>query len=136
MVFARSAPRRSNGRRKRMKPLQGCLEAAFIRENCGWKGWGDVMVERVENRMVVDSEWPNLQKRMVVHGNLGKTKGPGYEEIGTGVFVLEEDAFDYAMKQCVEEVTEGLGKIKWTEEFKYMVVEWFYSGNWVHEDGR
>lgn len=52
-----------------------------------------------------------------------KLNGSGYAEIGTGIFVSEEDAFDYAMERISSD--EGLRK-----EF----VEWFYSGNWIKEE--
>lgn len=49
-------------------------------------------------------------------------KCSGYEEIGTGIFVPEEDAFEYALEQ-----------ISLDEEEKQDFVEWFYSGNWIKE---
>lgn len=58
----------------------------------------------------------------------------GYRNLKTDVFVCEEDTFDYAIENCVEFVPSGFRKIKWTEEFMKMVVEWFYSGNWIKED--
>ncbi len=61
-----------------------------------------------------------------------KLNGPGYTEIGTLKFIPEEDAFDYALEQCVESVPQGFHQIEWTEEFKEMLVEWFYS-NWIRE---
>lgn len=51
----------------------------------------------------------------------------GYREIGTNVFVHKEDAYEYAFDQCMNG-SEDLQK-----EFKEMLVEWFYSGNWVVE---
>lgn len=60
----------------------------------------------------------------------------GYEELFTGTFVAEEDAFDYALENCVEIVPERFYKIKWKEEFKKMLVEWFYSGGeWIRVAG-
>ena len=50
------------------------------------------------------------------------SKKAGYEEIGTGIFVPEEDAFEYALEQ-----------ISLDEEEKQDFVEWFYSGNWIKE---
>ena len=52
-----------------------------------------------------------------------KLREPGYLEMGTGLFVPEEEAFDYAMK-----------KIPLDEDLKQELVEWFYSGNWKKED--
>lgn len=62
-----------------------------------------------------------------------KLNGAGYKEMGTGVFVPEEDAFDYAIEHCaiVPFMVQG---IEWTQEFMEMLVEWFYSGNWIKED--
>lgn len=55
----------------------------------------------------------------------------GWESIDTGLFVSDEDAFDYALKQCLIAIPSELHKLDWTQEFKEMLVEWFYSGNWV-----
>ena len=62
--------------------------------------------------------------------DINKLNGAGYKEIGTGNFVPEEDAFDYALERCLHGTEED------QREFKEMLVEWFYSGNWVHEDGK
>ena len=61
----------------------------------------------------------------------------GYEGIGpeNGKFVRAEDALIYASERC------GIRKIDVTApdaaEFMEMLVEWFFSGNWVTvcEDG-
>lgn len=82
----------------------------------------------VENRMVLEAG------RECAHGPEGvaeKLRGPGREEIGTGIFVAEEDAFDYALERCFEIVPACVGDLKWTQEFREMLVEWFYSGNWT-----
>ena len=50
------------------------------------------------------------------------------------MFVPEEDAFEYALEQCVETVPDSFFGIRWTEEFKEMLVEWFYSGHWISEE--
>ena len=63
-----------------------------------------------------------------------KLNGPGYTEIVTLNFVPEEDAFDYALEQCVESAPQGFRDIEWTQKFREMLVEWFYSGNWIKED--
>lgn len=42
--------------------------------------------EMIENRMVVDSEWPAYLEEA-----LEKLNGPGYREMFTGVFVTEEE---------------------------------------------
>lgn len=85
--------------------------------------------ETIENRMVVDSEWPEHPKEAPE-----KLNGPGYREMFTGVFVTEEDAFDYAMDRCVLFVPEGFRKIEWTQEFRKMLMEWFFSDSWIWED--
>lgn len=46
----------------------------------------------------------------------------GYEEIGTGNFVPEENAFEYALEQ-----------VSLNKEEKQEFVDWFYSGNWIKE---
>lgn len=59
-----------------------------------------------------------------------------------GKRVEEEDAFGYAMDRCSTDCAEdflkefkGLSLITVDDikEFREMVVEWFYSGNWVRE---
>lgn len=81
------------------------------------------MMGQIENRMSVDSEWvwntPAEARE--------KLNNEGYEEMGTGIFVSEEDAYDYAMERISQD-----DDLK--QEFKEMVVEWFYSGNWIKED--
>lgn len=81
------------------------------------------MIEQIENRMIVDSEW-KCNEPTEIKEKLNKA---GYEEIGTGIFVPEEDAYRYAMERVSQD--EDLQK-----EFKETVVEWFYSGNWIKED--
>lgn len=54
---------------------------------------------------------------------MDKLQGEGYEEIGTGVFVPEEDAYDYALERVSQD-----------EEEKKEFVEWFYSGNWIKKN--
>lgn len=61
---------------------------------------------------------------------IDKLNGAGYTEIGTGNFVPEEDAFEYALERCL------IGTEEDQEKFKEMLVEWFYSGNWVREYGK
>lgn len=51
----------------------------------------------------------------------------GYKELTTRVFVAEEDAYEYALEQCLH------GSEKDQAEFKEFLVDWFYSGNWVKE---
>lgn len=75
-------------------------------------------MEAVENRMVVDWQWPETPPEVKE-----KLNRAGYKEIGTGIFVLEEDAYDYAME-----------RISLDEDLQKEFVEWFYSGNWVKEE--
>lgn len=44
-----------------------------------------------------------------------------------GEIVPEEDAFSYAFNRCVNGSDED------KEEFKEVLVEWFFSGNWVRQ---
>ncbi len=50
--------------------------------------------------------------------------GPGYEEIGTGVFVPKEDAYKFALERM------SMNK-KEQEEFE----DWYFSGNFIYTDG-
>lgn len=90
------------------------------------------MFERIENPMVVDSLWRD--KESPDEEIEKKLNGPGWEEIGTGTFVPEENAFNYALERCFEVVPNFVHRLKWTQEFKDMLVKWFYSGNWVKEE--
>ena len=51
-------------------------------------------------------------------------EGFGPEE---GKSIEEEFAFGYAMERIMAEPEE-------TKAFKDMVVEWFYSGNWIKKE--
>ena len=73
-------------------------------------------MERVENRTARDSVWSNLEKSCEA---TEKLNGAGYMEIGTGNFVSEEDAFDYALERCLHGTEED------QREFKEMLVECF-----------
>lgn len=77
------------------------------------------MTGPIENRMVVDSQW-SWNTPVEVREKL---MAPGYREIGTSVFVPEEDAYDYALERISQD-----------EDLKKEFVEWFYSGNWVREE--
>ncbi len=74
-------------------------------------------MKQIENRIVNDSVWENLEKE-----SMYRLKSPGYEEIGTGIFVPEESAYDYALERIASD-----------DELKQEFVEWFYSGNWIKE---
>lgn len=53
-----------------------------------------------------------------------------YEGIGPeeGTIVTEEEAFDYALERCLHGTPED------QEEFSSMLVEWFYSGNYLRRE--
>lgn len=53
-----------------------------------------------------------------------------YEGIGPeqGTVVSQEDAYSYALERCLSGTEED------KQEFKEMLVEWFYSGNWVRRE--
>lgn len=71
----------------------------------------------IENRMVVNSQWPETSPEIKE-----KLNSVGYKEMGTEIFVPEEDAYDYALERISQD-----------EDLKQEFVEWFYSGNWVKE---
>ncbi len=52
--------------------------------------------------------------------------GFGPEE---GHVVPEDVAYDYALERCLH------GTIQDQEDFRKTLVRWFYSDNWVEEDG-
>lgn len=81
------------------------------------------MPEMIENHMLIDAYWEHDTPVEIIE----KLRNPGYKEYGTGIFVAEEDAYQYAMERISQD--EDLQK-----EFKETVVEWFYSGNWIKED--
>lgn len=82
-----------------------------------------MMPEQIENRMVVDAEWIHTDSINV------KTilEEKGYHELGTGTFVPEKDAYEYALEHCL------YGSEQEQRDFKELLVEWFYSGNWIKE---
>lgn len=50
-------------------------------------------------------------------------KGIGPEK---GKVVPEEEAYDYALDRCLNGEEH--------EEFREMLVEWYFSGNWIKEE--
>lgn len=80
------------------------------------------MRKPIENRMVVDSEWTHAEKK--IKEVLAEK---GYHEMGTGVFVSEKDAYEYALEHSLN------GSEQEQRDFKEMLVEWFFSGNWIKE---
>lgn len=55
-----------------------------------------------------------------------KLNGAGYTDCHSGIFVPEEDAYAYAVEKISQD--EDLEK-----KFQEMLVEWFYSGDWIKE---
>lgn len=53
--------------------------------------------------------------------------GTIYKGIGpeAGTIVEEAAAFSYALERCLH------GTLQEQQEFRELLVEWFYSGNWV-----
>ncbi len=53
-----------------------------------------------------------------------------YRGIGPekGKVVLEDQAFDYALERSLHGTPED------QQDFREMLVEWFYSGNWIKEE--
>ncbi len=49
----------------------------------------------------------------------------GYLGFHTNEFVSDEDAFGYAFERSTNGTDEEI------EEFKQMLVEWFFSGDWT-----
>lgn len=48
--------------------------------------------------------------------------------VEAGTIVEENEAFSYALERCLH------GTAADKQEFEEMLVEWFYSGNWVKEE--
>lgn len=71
-----------------------------------------------ENHMVIDWPWES-----VFSPTEEKLKGPGYTECGTGTFVAEEGAYEYA-----------LDRMDHNEALRELFVEWFYDEGWERED--
>lgn len=53
-------------------------------------------------------------------------RGIGPEE---DTIVAEDEAYDYALERCLKGTEED-----W-QEFRKELVEWFFSGNWIEEEG-
>lgn len=45
-----------------------------------------------------------------------------------GNVVEDEEAFEYALERCLK------GTLEEQQEFREMLVEWYYSGNWVYRE--
>jgi len=81
-------------------------------------------MEHLENRMVLDAEWGIMTPWEMEK----KLSSVGYVNLETNVFVSEDYAFQYALENCLH------GTLEEKKEFQEMLVEWFYSGNWVKEE--
>lgn len=81
----------------------------------------------IENRMLIDSEWEEMERNLVPIPEDEVTE-KGYREISTDEFIPDEEAYEHALSQCLS------GSEEMHEEFKAMLIEWFYSGNWVREE--
>lgn len=51
--------------------------------------------------------------------------GIGPEE---GIVVDDDQAYEYALERCLN------GSQQDKQDFKDILVEWFFSGNWIRED--
>ena len=87
------------------------------------------MPERIENSMVVDDHWNEIEygvRRGACPDPEPEGAGDGgWIEMGTGLFIPQEDAFDYAVEKLLCA----------TEEEKREFVEFFYSGNYIYQEG-
>lgn len=53
-------------------------------------------------------------------------RGIGPEE---DTIVAVDEAYDYALERCLKGTEED------RKEFRKELVEWFFSGNWIEEEG-
>ncbi len=86
------------------------------------------MPEQIENTMVIDWWWKQRLKGIEERASEEterKSKEFGYREIRTNIFVPESDAYEYALEQCLNGAEQ--------REFREMLIEWYYSGNWIKE---
>lgn len=47
----------------------------------------------------------------------------------SGTIVEGEQAYEYALERCLK------GTLEEQQEFRDMLVEWYYSGNWIGGQG-
>lgn len=80
------------------------------------------MSEQIENSMVVDSE--SLLAKCIEDVLAEK----GWHNFKTNEFVPEKEAYEYALDEVLH------GDATTQKEFREMLVEWFFSGNWIKED--
>mgnify|MGYP007113732641 FL=1 len=82
-------------------------------------------MEQIENHMVMDSLWESYYPEQAE-----KLRESGYHKCGTEEFVPENEAYEYALDQCLNGSEED------QKEFKAMLVEWYFSGGaWRKEEG-
>lgn len=78
---------------------------------------------------IVDYDYWEMEDRKAKNELDGWVTPPvmekGYQHIHTDEFVTEEDAYLYAFEKCMGEDHE---------KFKEMLVEWYFSGNWVEAE--
>ena len=55
-----------------------------------------------------------------------------YKSTKNNEIVMEEEALDYVLEKLGIELKETTNEEQ--EEFKQMIVEWFFSGNWIKEE--
>lgn len=79
-------------------------------------------MERIENSLLLERSFERISEEVK------RFETPGWTNITDGTFVPDESAFDYAIDHCTNFVPAGFHKIEWTDEFREMLVEWFYSG--------
>lgn len=78
-------------------------------------------MEQIENRMLRERSFERVSE------DVKRFDTPGWTNTD-GTFVPDESAFDYAIDHCTKFVPAGFHKIEWTQDFREMLVEWFYSG--------
>lgn len=85
-------------------------------------------MERIENSLLRERSFERTVK------DVKRFETPGWTNTD-GTFVPDESAFDYAIDHYTDFVPAGFHKIEWADEFREMVVEWFYSGGeWKREN--
>lgn len=82
-------------------------------------------MERIENRMVVDSQWEFLEREKIE--NILAEKG--YHNYKTNEFVADDEAYEYVLDQCLN------GSETDQKEFREMLVEWYFSGGDWRKEG-
>lgn len=56
-----------------------------------------------------------------------------YRNLGTNERVEEDEALDYALRKCGIQLVEVEDTLE-QEELKDMLVEWYFSGNWIEDN--